>query len=76
MTTVINNPGGETSTGSDSALGIIVGVIIGIVLIVLFIVYGLPALRSNTAPVEKQPDTTNINVTIPAPLAPEPQPAK
>jgi Cu/Ag efflux pump CusA len=67
MTTVINNPGGET--GSDSAAGIIVGVIIGIILIVLFIIYGVPALRDT--PVERKPDTTNVNVTIPNPITPE-----
>ncbi|MDO8430491.1 MAG: hypothetical protein Q7S72_00665 [Candidatus Taylorbacteria bacterium] len=76
MTTVINNPGGPVvESGSESAAGIIVGVIIGIILIVLFIIYGLPAIRSNT-PSPKEPDTTNINVTIPNPITPEPAPAK
>lgn len=67
MTTIINNPNGETA--SDSAAGIIIGVIFALILVALFIVYGLPALRNNQSTTTENPSTTNINVTVPVPSA-------
>lgn len=63
MTTVINNPG---DNGDGMGIGFMIGILIVIVAGVLFFVYGLPAIRANKA----QPNTTNITVQTPAPLAP------
>lgn len=69
MATIINNPG-ESSGGTDSAAGMIIGIVIAIILIALFVIYGLPALRQNsTDPNANQPDTTNVNVSIPNPVS-------
>ena len=57
MTTVINSPG----ESSDSALGIIFGVLLAIGLIVLFLVYGLPAIRSERV----DNGGVNLNITLP-----------
>jgi uncharacterized membrane protein len=61
MTTVINTPG-SGNNGDNSGLGMIMGILITIVVIVLFLIYGLPAIRSNEAPKD---DGLNINVTLP-----------
>jgi hypothetical protein len=57
MTTVINNPGNDSSGGGT---GLIVGVIIAIVLIALFFMYGLPALRGSN-----NNDGVDIKVELP-----------
>ena len=58
MTTVINTPSNGESTGS----GFVIGVAFVIVIIIgLFFVYGLPALRNNTAP-----KSVDVNVKLPA----------
>jgi hypothetical protein len=63
MKTVVNNPGGGTSSES-SGVGLILGVIVAIVLIGLFFVYGLPALQGTPSPAA-QTGGTNVNVTLP-----------
>lgn len=71
MTTVINNPGGESA--SESASGIILGVVVAIIFIALFVIYGVPALRNNSADTDR-PNSTNINVSVPAPVSSDPAP--
>ena len=73
MTTIINTPGGGTSTdsGSDSAMGVVLGVILAIVLIALFVIYGLPYLRrGGAAPAGGSNNTINVQVPNPIPTAP------
>lgn len=67
MTTIINTPG----TNDNGSSGLIAGIIIAVVIIALFFLYGLPAIRQNSAPAPKDPGI-NIDVTIPAG---DPQPA-
>lgn len=65
MTTVINNPG--NGNGEGMGLGFMIGILIVIVAVILFFVYGLPAIRAG----KDQPNTTNINVQVPNPMAPD-----
>ncbi len=58
MTTVINNPGENKSSGG---LGIIIGIILLIIVVAGFIIYVLPRLR-NDAPRQNNVD---INLTLP-----------
>ncbi len=64
MTTIINGTG--DNSGEGMGLGLIIGLLIVIVAVVLFFVYGLPAIRAN----KSEPNTTNINVQVPNPVAP------
>lgn len=62
MTTVVNNPSGESS---GSGMGFMVGMIVLAVLAVLFFVYGLPALRQSASSGGVQievPDQIDVNV--------------
>jgi len=71
MTTVINNPQGNS--GGDSGLGVLAAVIIVVVIAILFFVYGLPALRNNQ-PEEKNGEA-NINIDLKTPTPPQESPS-
>lgn len=62
MTTVINNPGNGENT--DGGMGLILGVFILLIVAALFFVYGLPAIRGNSA--TPPADNIDINVKLPA----------
>ena len=69
MPTVINNPG----TTEDSGLNFVWGVILAIVILgglALFFIYGLPMIQNST---NQNPETTNINVTVPPTTTPTTQ---
>lgn len=62
MPTVINNP----QTTEDSGSNLLVGIILIVVFfggIALFFIYGLPMIQNNY---NQKPDSTNIQITIPA----------
>ncbi len=60
MTTVVNNPGGTTDSGSGTGM---IAVVILIILAILFLFYGLPALRGGaSAPNTNSGGTTNVNL--------------
>lgn len=57
MTTVINTPSNGESTGAGFMVGVVVVVII---LLGLLFVYGVPAMRNNTAT-----KAVDVNVSLP-----------
>lgn len=66
MTTVVNNP--SPSGDSSGGLGNLIAVLTLLALGVLFFVYGLPALRSATAPSSPQinvPEEVDVNINQP-----------
>ncbi|OGZ66150.1 MAG: hypothetical protein A3C50_01520 [Candidatus Staskawiczbacteria bacterium RIFCSPHIGHO2_02_FULL_43_16] len=67
MPTVINNPGTTEDSGSNLVLGVIlVMVILGG--FALFFIYGVPMIQNN-----KNPDSTDINITVPPATTPTTQ---
>ncbi|OGI68017.1 hypothetical protein A2738_00380 [Candidatus Nomurabacteria bacterium RIFCSPHIGHO2_01_FULL_42_15] len=60
MATVINNPSGENSSG----WGMVIGIILVVLVVLLFFVYGLPALRNNSAAPAQQ-DDINVDINLP-----------
>ena len=69
MSTVVNNPGTpvvhDTNNGSN---GFLFGVLLVVILAVLFIIYGLPYIRSATAPTAPQiqvPGKVDVNIHTP-----------
>ncbi len=61
MTTVINNPGGESS---DSATSLIVGIIVLVIVAALFFIFVLPVIRNSGTP--NGNNTLDVNVKLPA----------
>jgi hypothetical protein len=72
MTTVVNTPGGSTSSDS-SGMGMIIGVIVLLAIVFLIFFYGMPFLRGtatqqNSAPAPASvnlPDQVDVNVDGP-----------
>jgi multisubunit Na+/H+ antiporter MnhB subunit len=58
MSTITDTP--PVSNDNTPGTGMVIGVILAIILIALFIIYGLPAMRSNQGLPQQQPNTTNI----------------
>lgn len=61
MTTVVNSPGGG---GEGMGVGFIIGIIVAIAVVALLAVYGLPALRANQAPQQKE-GSIDVNIKLP-----------
>jgi len=61
MATIINNPG---EPRESSSTGVIIGLLLAVVLIGAFIIWGLPALRGNSAP-PAQDGGVNVDVNLP-----------
>lgn len=67
MATIINNPSSGDSSES-SGVGVVVGVLVAILLVAVFIIFGLPALRSQSAPEAANSGTgseINVDVNLP-----------
>ena len=58
MSTIINTPRTDDSSGA----GLLIGIVLVIVLGALFIMYSLPMIRQNAAPRDNGVD---VNVTLP-----------
>lgn len=69
MATVINNPGNTApAESSGGGMGMIIGAVILLLAVFLFIYYGLPAIRSASAPATTSvtvPDQIDVNVQTP-----------
>ncbi len=74
MTTIINTPPSQSSD-EGVGMGLIAGILIAAVLGILFFIYGLPMIWGGA---EKQSDTQNIEIQIPAatPSVTTPEPAE
>lgn len=62
MATIINNP---RPNNNGNGMGFLLGIIVLIIIVVLVFYYGLPMLRSATAPSVNVPSQVDINVHTP-----------